>query len=133
MATEKMTKRVAFTAVVEGNITDEVKAYFEEEIVKLDRANEKRREKAVEKSAENALIAKVVAGFLGDEAKTASMVMAELEADGFERPDGKELNPHFVSAQIRKAVKLGLAGEVGEIKYQDAEGKTKKAKGYIAL
>ena len=81
----------------------------------------------------NALIAKVVAGFLGDEAKTASMVMAELEADGFERPDGKELNPHFVSAQIRKAVKLGLAGEVGEIKYQDAEGKTKKAKGYIAL
>jgi hypothetical protein len=65
MATKEMTTREAYVAVVEGNITEEVKAKFETLIANLDAANAKRREKAAEKAAEKAqedagLIAQIV-------------------------------------------------------------------------
>ena len=55
MDTEKrMTKREMFTYIVNGGeITEEVKNWFVEEIEKLDAANEKARERAEKKRAEN--------------------------------------------------------------------------------
>ena len=55
MSTEKrMTKREMFTYIVNGGeVTEEVKTWFEEEIGKLDEANEKARERANKKKAEN--------------------------------------------------------------------------------
>lgn len=55
MDTEKrMTKREMFTYIVNGGeITEEVKAWFVEEIEKLDKENEKARERAAKKKAEN--------------------------------------------------------------------------------
>ena len=55
MDTEKrLTKREMFTYIVNGGeITEEVKTWFEDEITKLDVANEKARERAEKKRAEN--------------------------------------------------------------------------------
>ena len=55
MDTEKrMTKREMFTYIVNGGeITEEVKAWFVKEIEKLDKENEKARERAAKKKAEN--------------------------------------------------------------------------------
>lgn len=123
---ENMTKRMAMMAVVEGNVTAEVKKFFEAEIEKMDRVNEKRREKNAEKSAKNMEVVKAVAAVLTDEAKTASMLVAELEGV-IEREDGKALNVQYMSSVARKAVEAGLATQV-EVK---VKGKGVQ-KGYVA-
>lgn len=55
MSTEKrITKREMFTYIVNGGeITEDVKTWFEDEIMKLDAANEKARGRANKKKAEN--------------------------------------------------------------------------------
>ena len=123
---ENMTKRMAMMAVVEGNVTAEVQEFFATEIEKMDRVNEKRREKNAEKSAKNMEVVKAVAAVLTDEAKTASMLVAELEG-AIEREDGKALNVQYMSSVARKAVEAGLATQV-EVK---VKGKGVQ-KGYVA-
>lgn len=123
---ENMTKRMAMMAVVEGNVTAEVQEYFAAEIEKMDRANEKRREKNAEKSAKNMEVVKAVAAVLTDEAKTASMLVEELDGV-IEREDGKALNVQYMSSVARKAVDAGMATQV-EVK---VKGKGVQ-KGYVA-
>lgn len=123
-----MTLREMLLAVVEGRVDADVVERAEAEIAKMDAANAKRREKNAEKSKKNFEVVKEIAGFLGDEAKTASMVMKELVEAGFERADGKDLNTQFVSSQLRKVVEAGLAVQT-EIK---VKGKGVQ-KAYIAL
>ena len=126
-----MTKRMAMQAVVDGEVTAEVKEFFEAEIEKMDAVNAKRREKNAEKNAEksakNMEAVKAVAAVLTDEAKTASMLMAELEGV-IEREDGKTLNVQYMSSIARKAVEAGLAAQV------DVKVKGKGVqKGYVAV
>lgn len=123
---ENMTKRMAMIAVVEGNVTAEVQEFFATEIEKMDRVNEKRREKNAEKSAKNMEVVKTVAAALTAEAKTASMLVAELEGV-IEREDRKALNVQYMSSVARKAVEAGLATQV-EVK---VKGKGVQ-KGYVA-
>ena len=128
---ENMTKRMAMQAVVDGEVTAEVKEFFEAEIEKMDAVNAKRREKNAEKNAEksakNMEAVKAVAAVLTDEAKTASMLMAELEGV-IEREDGKTLNVQYMSSIARKAVEAGLAAQV------DVKVKGKGVqKGYVAV
>lgn len=114
-------------AVVDGEVTAEVKEFFEAEIEKMDAVNAKRREKNAEKSAKNMEAVKAVAAVLTDEAKTASMLMAELEGV-IEREDGKTLNVQYMSSIARKAVEAGLAAQV------DVKVKGKGVqKGYVAV
>lgn len=123
---ENMTKRMAMQAVVDGEVTAEVREFFEAEIEKMDAVNAKRREKNAEKSAKNMEAVKAVAAVLTDEAKTASMLMAELEGV-IEREDGKTLNVQYMSSIARKAVEAGLAAQV------DVKVKGKGVqKGYVA-
>ena len=123
---ENMTKRMAMQAVVDGEVTAEVKEFFEAEIKKMDAVNAKRREKNAEKSAKNMEAVKAVAAVLTDEAKTASMLMAELEGV-IEREDGKTLNVQYMSSIARKAVEAALATQV------DVKVKGKGIqKGYVA-
>ena len=123
---ENMTKRMAMQAVVDGNVTAEVKEFFTAEIEKMDAVNAKRREKNAEKSAKNMKAVKAVAAVLTDEAKTASMLVAELEGV-IEREDGKTLNVQYMSSIARKAVEAGLATQV------DVKVKGKGIqKGYVA-
>ena len=124
---ENMTKRMAMQAVVDGNVTAEVKEFFTAEIEKMDAANAERREKNAEKSAKNMEAVKAVAAVLTDEAKTASMRVEELE-DVIKREDGKTLNVQYMSGIARKAVEAGLAAQV------DVKVKGKGVqKGYVAV
>jgi predicted HTH transcriptional regulator len=75
-----MTYREFLTNIKEANINDEMTAYAEAALNKMDAANEKRRNTPSKKAVENQpLIDKIVDEILTNEAKTASDVAAELE------------------------------------------------------
>jgi len=74
-----MTKREFYTAIVNGEITEEVTAFATAQIERLDNVNAKRREKPSKKALENAVIGeKIIAEILSNEPKTASEIGAEL-------------------------------------------------------
>lgn len=75
-----MTYREFLTNIKEANINDEMTAYAEAALNKMDAANEKRRNTPSKKAVENQpLIDKIVDEILTNEPKTASDVAAELE------------------------------------------------------
>ena len=83
MTTEKrMTKREMFTYIIEGGaVTEEVKAWFEGEIEKLDKENEKARERAAKKKAEQKPFIDAVLEYLEgkEELVTASEIFENVE------------------------------------------------------
>lgn len=108
--TEINTKRELLVAVIESTADENIKAFAENEIAKLDATNAKRREKQAEKNDEKIEEVKgFAAKYLNDTEKTATMLKDELIADGYERADEKAVNVQFVSSLCRKAVDLGLA------------------------
>lgn len=115
MSTEKrMTKREMFTYIVNGGeVTEEVKTWFEEEIGKLDEANEKARERANKKKAENKPFIDAALEYLDgkEELVTASELKENVEI--------------FESVQKASAILRGL--EKDEI-VESEEVKTKKGK-----
>ena len=115
MDTEKrMTKREMFTYIVNGGeITEEVKNWFVEEIEKLDAANEKARERAEKKRAENKPYIDAALEYL--EGKEELVTASEL----------KENVEIFESVQKASSVLRGL--EKDEI-LESEEVKTKKGK-----
>lgn len=75
-----MTYREFLTNIKEANINDEMTAYAEAALNKMDAANEKRRNTPSKKAVENQpLIDKIVDEILTNEPKTASDVAVELE------------------------------------------------------
>lgn len=74
-----MTNREMFTAIVNGEITEEVIAKAHEEIAKLDARNAARKDKPSKKSLENEPIKARISEVLTDEPKTASDIASELE------------------------------------------------------
>ena len=75
-----MTYREFLINIKEANINDEMTAYAEAALNKMDAANEKRRNTPSKKAVENQpLIDKIVDEILTNEPKTASDVAAELE------------------------------------------------------
>lgn len=111
-----MTKREFLEKIVEMNI-EEISEYAQTQIEKMDAVNQKRRdaEKKPSKTAlENeAFVAQIVEGFLGDEPKTATEIGEFLE-----------VSAQKASAIARQAVKSGLA------KATDLKVKGRKVKGY---
>ena len=112
-----MTKREHLNAIVNGTINEETIAWAENELVKLDKANEKRRNSVSKKALENApLVDKIADEILGDEPMTATDVAGKLE-----------VSVQKASALLRKAV-----GE-GRAKSEDIKVKGKGTqKGYTA-
>lgn len=74
MAENKMTNRQGFTAIVNGQITDEVIKWAEGEIAKLDKKNAKRKAAEGEIKAENKPIADAILSALAN----GSMLSADL-------------------------------------------------------
>ena len=115
MTTEKrMTKREMCNYIVNGGeITEEVKAWFVEEIKKLDKENEKARERAAKKKAENQPFIDAALEYLDgkEELVTASELLENVEI--------------FESVQKASSVLRGL--EKDEI-LESEEVKTKKGK-----
>ena len=120
-----MTKREFLNAIAAGEMTEEVIAFANEEIEKMDAANAKRREKNAERKAQNDEFVDLFVSFLNDEPKTASDIMALMGE--VERPDGKAVNVQWVSSLGRKAVEAERAAKV-DVK---VTGKGTQ-KGYVA-
>lgn len=124
---DKMSKREFLNAVIAGEMTEAVAEFAKGELVAMDKANAKRREKQAEKAQEGMADVKALAAKLGAEAMTASDLMVALAGE-IKRADGKEMNVQFVSSLARKAVKAGMAAQV------DVKVKGKGIqKGYIAV
>ena len=118
MTNEKMTKRDFLNAVMNGEINDEIKAFAEEEIEKLDTANAKRREKTSKKREENKpLLDQIYNEILGEEPKTASEVAEVIQT-----------SVQKASSLLRTLVEAGKA-EAQEIKVP----KNGKCKGYTKV
>ena len=119
MATEKrMTKREMYTYIFEGGeITEEVKAWFEAEIEKLDKENEKARERAAKKKAENQPFIDAVLEYLEgkEELVTASEVVENVEI--------------FESVQKASATLRGLEKD-NVLESEEVKTKKGKVKGY---
>ena len=115
MDTEKrMTKREMCNYIVNGGeITEEVKNWFVEEIERLDKENEKARERAAKKKAENKPFIDATLEYLDgkEELVTASELKENVEI--------------FESVQKASAILRGL--EKSEI-LESEEVKTKKGK-----
>ena len=110
-----MTKREFFTKVMAGEMTDEMRAFAEENIVKMDETLAKRKGKVSEKEqakrdANEALARRVTAEILGTEAKTATDIAGEMNVlmpEVLEKP----ANAQKASALMKKAMELGLVAQ----------------------
>ena len=77
---DKMTKREFYTAIMKGEIDEQVKLFATEELEKMDAVNEKRRNTLSKKAQENQpLLDKIEGEILTDEPKTATEVAEVLE------------------------------------------------------
>ncbi len=119
MDTEKrMTKREMFNYIVNGGeITEDVKNWFVKEIEKLDKENEKARERAAKKKAENQPFIDAALEYLDgkEELVTASEILENVEI--------------FESVQKASSVLRGLEKE-GIVESDEVKTKKGKVKGY---
>lgn len=119
MDTEKrMTKREMCNYIVNGGeITEDVKNWFVEEIKKLDKENEKARERAAKKKAENQPFIDAALEYLDgkEELVTASELLENVEI--------------FESVQKASSVLRGLEKE-GIVESDEVKTKKGKVKGY---
>ena len=104
-----MTKREFFVNAAAGYMTEEMKTFAAEQLVKMDETLAKRKGKVSEKEqakrdANEALARRVAAEILGAEAKTATDVAVELT-----EMLGEEVKVQKASTLCCKAVELGLA------------------------
>ncbi len=94
-----MTKREFMQAVIANVDVEEVKAYAESEITKMDEQNERRRNSVSKKAEENAKLARQIAEeHLSDEPVTATQI-GEL----------MDISTQKASALLRMAVSMDLA------------------------
>lgn len=113
---DKMTKREFYTAIMNGEIDEQVKLFASEELEKMDAANEKRRNTLSKKAQENLpLLQQITDEILTDEPKTATDVAVVLE-----------VSVQKASGLLRRLVEDGKAVKV------DVKIKSKGTqKGYI--
>lgn len=101
-----MTKREMFTAILNGEITDEVLEQVKHEIELMDSTNAKRAEKAAEKraekDAEKAPIREAILAVITDEPKTASDLIAEA---------GVEIKPQAIPSLLKDLVANGTVAK----------------------
>ena len=117
-----MTKVEAYKAVIAGEITEEVKAKFEEMLAVHKAGTEKRKAKAAEKRAEKLEGEKVleegVLAVLGAEAMTASDIKDAVE--GIE-------TAQKATVIVKRLVAAGLVAQT------EVKGKSGKVKGYTLV
>ena len=105
---EKYTARKFYTDVIAAAISDEVTAFAEAELVKMDARNEKRKEKLAAKNAElQPVIDQVVNEILSDEPMSATDIGKIL---GFSAQKTSPLMAKIVAAGNAKIVELKRKG-----------------------
>jgi hypothetical protein len=95
------TRREMLNAVAAGMVNEEVAAWAREEIAKMDRANEVRRNKMSKKAKENLPIIEAIKGVLTDEPQTATMIGEKVG-----------ISTQKASALLRQIVDAGNATKV---------------------
>ncbi len=119
---DKMTKREFYTAVMNGEIDEQVKLFASTELKKMDAANEKRCNTLSKKAQENLpLLQQITDEILTDEPKTATDVAAVLEvsvqkANGLLRRLADEGKINKVDVKIK-----GKGTQKGYLKVEAAE------------
>lgn len=102
-----MTQREFLVKVTAGEMNDEIMAYAQGAIEKMDSANASRREKMAEKSvakeAEKAPIREAIVACIGAEPKTATTLIAEA---------GVEIKPQAVPSLLKGLVEDGTIEKV---------------------
>ena len=102
-----MTQREFLIKIAAGEMNDEIMAYAQGAIDKMDTANAARREKMAEKSvakeAEKAPIRDAIVACLGAEAKTATTLIAEA---------GVEIKPQAIPSLLKTLVEDGTIEKV---------------------
>lgn len=99
---DKMTKREFYTAIMKGEIDEQVKLFAAEELEKMDAVNEKRRNTLSKKAKENEpLLNKIESEILTEEPKTATDVAAILE-----------VSVQKASGLLRRLVEDGKAAKI---------------------
>ena len=99
---DKMTKREFYTAIMKGEIDEQVKLFASDELEKMDAVNEKRRNTLSKKAKENEpLLNKIEREILTEEPKTATDVAAILE-----------VSVQKASGLLRRLVEDGKAAKV---------------------
>ena len=93
-----MTYREMLTAIVNGEINEDVVEKATERLERLDAENEKRKNRVSKKALENAPILEAIEAVLTDEPKTASVIGTEVE-----------ISTQKASALLRKLVEAGKA------------------------
>ena len=111
-----MTNREFFTAIVNGEITEEVVTKAGEEIAKLDARNERRKNTPSKKSVENEPIKAKIVEFLADGSHLASEIA-----------EGCEISTSKASALCRQLV------EGGTLTVEDVKVKGKGTKKSYSL
>ena len=99
---DKMTKREFYTAIMKGEIDEQVKLFATEELEKMDAVNEKRRNTLSKKAQENQpLLQQITDEILTEEPKTATDVAAILN-----------VSVQKASGLLRRLVEDGKAAKV---------------------
>lgn len=118
-----MTQREFYEAVVNANVSEELTAFAQAGIEKLDKTNETRKEKAAEKAAakeaEKAPIRDAIFAVITDEPKTASTLIEEA---------GVEIKPQAIPSLLKPLIEAGQVGKT-DIK---VSGKG-SVRGYVLL
>lgn len=102
-----MTKREFLEAIVELNVNEDLATYAADELSKMDKANEARREKSVEKAAareaEKAPIREAIFNVIDSEPKTATTLIEEA---------GVDLKPQSIPSLVKPLVEAGKVMKV---------------------
>jgi hypothetical protein len=123
MADNKFTNRMGFTAIINGNVTDEVIAWAKESLAKLDTKNAKRKAAEGEVKADNKPIAEAILKALAN----GSMLSTDLaKAIGQSTQKTNGVAGEMVKLGMLEKFKIKVKGKGEQTAYAlattDAEG-----------
>ena len=110
MAENKITAREALTAIVDGNLTDKVKVWAQNEIAKLDKKNAKRKAAEGEIKAENKPIADAILSALVN-GQMLSADLAKAIGQTTQKTNGVAGEMCKIGALVKTKVKVKNKGE----------------------
>ena len=107
----KFTNRMALTFIINGNLTDEVKAWAEGEIAKLDKKNAKRKAAEGEIKAENKPVAEAITKALA-EGRMLSTDLAKYIGQTIQKTNGVAGEMVKLGMLVKEKVKVKGKGEL---------------------
>jgi len=103
-----MTKREFYTAIVNANVSDEVTAFAQELITKLDETNAKRAAKVAEKKSANSAIYEAIVGLLTKTPMTSAQLVELAAANEILNPKGEAFSKQGIASALKGYVASGV-------------------------